>query len=294
MRVIHDSRTASGPPVRTGYGRRVGQEGTVQDNVPVVQSVDRAIAAIEILARDGWCGVTELATELDIHKSTVFRLLATLERRGIVEQHAQTQKYRLGFGLVRLAASVRTSLDLLGASRSACDRLALQTGETVNLAVLEGRELTNIHQVNLSSSRVSVDWLGSHTDLHCSSGGKVFLAHPPAEVIDEMLGEELPQHTPATITDRDVLAAELVAVRVDGYATTNEELERGLNAIGAPIFGPDGTVVATLSVSGPSYRLLPERMVEMAGATVAAANEISHRLGFLGAASPTDPVGVID
>ena len=96
---------------------------------PAVQSVDRALTILEILEREGWMGVTTLARELGIHKSTAFRLLATLEQRGIVEQHVETQKYRLGFALVRLASAVRAGLDLTRSARPVCEWLSEQTGE---------------------------------------------------------------------------------------------------------------------------------------------------------------------
>jgi DNA-binding IclR family transcriptional regulator len=260
----------------------------VVDDVPIVQSVDRAIATMEILAREGWAGVTEIARELNIHKSTVFRLLATLERRGVVEQHSETQKYRLGFAVVRFAGSVRSSLDLVRAARSVCDRLSRQTGETVNVAVLEDNDVVNIHQVNLSSSRVTVDWLGSHTPLHCTSSGKVFLAHLPLEQVDQLLARPLETYTPWTITDVDALREELLRVHEVGFATTCEELEEGLSAVAAPIRGPEGTVVGSVSVSGPAYRMEPERLQEVGATTAEAAAEIGRRLGFLG--DPRDEI----
>jgi IclR family transcriptional regulator, acetate operon repressor len=260
----------------------------VVDDVPIVQSVDRAVAAMEILAREGWAGVTEIARELDIHKSTVFRLLSTLERRGVVEQHSETQKYRLGFAVLRFASSVRSSLDLVRAARSVCDRLSRQTGETVNVAVLEDHDVVNIHQVNLSSSRVTVDWLGSHTPLHCTSSGKVLLAHLPLAQVDALLVTPLEAYTPATIVDVGDLREELLRVHEVGFATTREELEEGLSAVAAPIRGPDGNVVASVSVSGPSYRMEPDRLNEVGATAAEAAAEISRRLGFLG--DPRDVV----
>jgi DNA-binding IclR family transcriptional regulator len=254
----------------------------VVDEVPIVQSVDRAVAAMEILAREGWAGVTEISRELGIHKSTVFRLLATLERRGVVEQHSDTQKYRLGFAVLRFASSVRSSLDLVRVARPICDRLSRRTDETVNIAVLEDHDVVNIHQVNLSSSRVTVDWLGSHTPLHCTSSGKVFLAHLPPSVAEELLTGPLERYTPATIVDPAELCAQLVRVRDLGFASTLEELEEGLNAVAAPVRGPEGDVVASVSVSGPSYRMEPDRLQEVGATTVEAAAEIGRRLGFLG------------
>ena len=104
-----------------------------------VQSVDRAVAILEILARDGEAGVTEVARELDVHKSTASRLLAALDRRELVAQDTARGKFRLGVGIVRLAGAVSRKLDLVQESRPVCRALAQQVGETVNLAILSGR-----------------------------------------------------------------------------------------------------------------------------------------------------------
>jgi DNA-binding IclR family transcriptional regulator len=254
-------------------------DGTSQ----VVQSVDRAAAAMEILAREGWVGVTQLAGELDIHKSTVSRLLSTLERRGLVEQHDQTGKYRLGFAVVRLASAVRASLDLARAARPVLDQLSRETQETVNLAVLEDREVVNIDHVHRSENRISVDWLGSHTALHCTSSGKVFLAvADPRRLADLLDSEPLERFTPHTLTEPAAIRREIERTRARGFASTVEEFEEGLNSVAAAIRDASGDVVASVSVSGPSYRLTADRLDDVGRLVVAAADDISHRLGFLG------------
>lgn len=245
-----------------------------------VQSVDRALAILEILEREGWVGVTTVAGELAIHKSTAFRLLATLEQRGLVEQHVETQKYRLGFTLVRLAGAVRAGLDLTRSARPVCEWLSEHTGETVNLAVLEGGEVVNIDQVNLSTSVVSVDWLGRRTGLHVTSTGKIFLAFMPERVRDEHLRDGLTRSTPHTITDQRVLRRQLAEIRRRGWGATEQELELGLNAVAAPIHGADGSVLATVCVSGPVFRLTAERLPDVGRLALEAGQQISRRLGF--------------
>lgn len=252
---------------------------------PVVQSVDRALALMEILARDGWAGVTEAAGELGIHKSTAFRLLATLERRGIVEQHVETQKYRLGLAVTRLAGAVRSALDVTGASRPVCERLSRATDETVTVAVLEAGEVVYIDQVNLASSLVSVNWLGRRTALHTTASGKVLLANLAPAVREDLLSRPLEAVTPRTVVDPTVLRRQLETIRQDGYAVTLEELELGLNAVASPIRGPSGEAIATIAVSGPSYRVTPDQVDALGRETVRSAGEISRRLG-----SVTDPL----
>ena len=261
----------------------MSDDGGTAGTGPLVQSVDRAVVALEILAREGSAGVTEVAGELGIHKSTAYRLLATLEHRGVVEQHEGTQRYRLGFALVRLAGAARSSLDLVQAARPACEELSRTADATVNLAVLEAGEVVNIDHVNLSTSRVNVDWLGSHTALHCTSSGKVFLAFARDESRRRLLGAgPLARFTPQTVTDPVELGRELDLVIERGFAITTQELEEGLNSAAAPVRDLDGGVIAAVSLSGPSYRLTPERLRELGPVAVTTADEISRRLGFLG------------
>lgn len=248
----------------------------------LVQSVDRAVTVMEILAREGVARVSDIAHEIGTHKSTAFRLLATLERRGIVEQDPATQAYRLGFGLVGLASVVRGSRDLTEAARTACEALSRDADETVHLAVLESGDVVHVAEYKLSSQLVTVNWLGRHTAVHATSSGKVFLAHLPRRIQDEFLAGPLEQLTPGTITDPDGLRAQFETILRDGYASTEEELEEGLNAVAAPIRGHDGAVAACVSVSGPSYRLRHEDLSALGARTIEAAEEISRRLGFMG------------
>ncbi|HYT25343.1 MAG TPA: IclR family transcriptional regulator [Actinomycetota bacterium] len=245
-----------------------------------MQSVDRAVAAMEILARRGAARVTEVAGELGIHKSTAFRLLSTLEARGLVEQDGDRGRYRLGFGVVRLAGAATGRLELNQYSRPICERLAEQAGETVNLAVHDGDHAINVEQVMGSASVTSVNWVGQRTPLHATSSGKVFLAHLPAAELAALLARPLARFTANTIVDPPALSEQLDAIRADGFAYSVEELEIGLNAVAAPVRSFDGAVVAAVSVSGPAYRITPGRIAEFGGLVVAAGNAISRRIGF--------------
>lgn len=245
-----------------------------------VQSVDRAISVMEFLSRRGWSGVTEVANELNIHKSTAYRLLTTLRDRRLVEQDAATEKYRLGFGLVLLASTVRADLDILRCARPVCERLSEQTQETVTVAVLEGDDAVVIHQNISRSSALNVDWTGMHTPLHATAAGKVFLAYMPDDQRRRILRRPMECFTGNTIVDKAVLRDGLQAIRDKGYGHTVEELEGGLNAIGAPIRSADGAVVGTVSVSGPAFRLSPDSIPDMAEIIKGAAAEISRCLGF--------------
>jgi DNA-binding IclR family transcriptional regulator len=246
-----------------------------------VQSVDRAVTILELLARQGDTGVTEIAVELGVHKSTAFRLAAALELRGLVEQSGERGKYRLGLGLVRLAGAAIVRMDLTQQSRPVCERLAAEVAETINLAILDADAAVNIDQVLGPSAITTHNWVGQRTPLHATSSGKVLLAHLSAAAIDARLAAPLPRYTPGTITDGKALRRELAQARERGYASTVEELEEGLNAVAAPIFADNGQVVAAISVSGPSFRLTSGRIPAVAEAVRRAAADVSARLGHV-------------
>lgn len=245
-----------------------------------VQSVDRAVSVMEFLSRNGLSGLTEISNELQIHKSTVYRLLATLEYRGIVEQDTDTEKYRLGFGLAVMAGSVTADLDIVRHSRGICQRLSDDTEETVTLEVLEGSDAVIIHQSISSSSVLGADWSGSHTPLHCTASGKVLMAHMPSRRVGQLLRKPLESKTENTIVDPDKLREQFDEIRASGYGYTVEELEEGLNAVGAPIHASDGSVIGAVSLSGPAFRLPFDSLPDLGFRTADAGSEISRRFGF--------------
>jgi len=248
-----------------------------------VQSVDRAISVLEILAQRGEAGVSEVAAEIEVHKSTAFRLLGALEARGLVEQAGERGKYRLGFGIVRLAGAVTGRIDITQQGRPVCERLAEEIGETVNIAVMQEQYAINLYQVRGPGAVTAHNWVGQLTPLHATSSGKILLAHLSAKERATLLtAAGMKKVTPHTITAKTKLENNLVAARERGYAFTLEELEIGLHAMAAPVRNRDGEVIAALSASGPSYRFTEERLHEMSPVLVKGAAEISHRMGFLG------------
>lgn len=253
----------------------------------VIRSVDRAVAILDLLAREGWSAGAEVARELHVHRSTALRLLATLDRHGLVERDLRTSKYRLGRRLVQLASSVRGEVDLRQTARPVCESLARALGETVTLDVLDEGEIVPIEQASGSTSVMSVNWLGTRSPVHCTASGKAILAFGPEAVRAEVLGGVLDARTPRTIVDRNALGAQLALARDEGFATTFEELEVGLNAVAAPVRGAGGEVVGAIDVSGPAHRIDPSAMPELVSRTIEAAGELSRRLGYRREPSPS-------
>ncbi|MGW6735357.1 IclR family transcriptional regulator [Streptomyces sp. NPDC055013] len=245
-----------------------------------VQSVDRAVSVLEILAQRGEAGVSEVAAEIEVHKSTAFRLLGALESRGLVEQTAERGKYRLSFGIVRLAGAVTSRLDITQQGRPVCERLSEEIGETVNIAVLQEHYAVNLYQVRGPGAVGAHNWVGRLTPVHATSSGKILLAHRPAKERAAVLAASgMQKMTPHTLTAKTKLEKNLAETRERGYAVTLEELEIGLHAVAAPIRSREGDVVAALSASGPAYRLTEARIHELAPVLMRGADEISHRMG---------------
>ena len=251
---------------------------------PAVQSVDRAITVLEILARRGDAGVTEIAVELGVHKSTAFRLVSVLEARGLVDQNSDRGKYRLGLGVLRLAGATAARFDVTQQARPVIEALARDLDETINIAILSGHDALYLDQVAGSSALQLHNWVGRRIPLHCTSNGKALIAHLPEWQQRELLVEPLTRFTEATVTDVDDVLAELAQVREDGYATAFEEFELGLVAVASPIRDLSGNVVASMSASGPVFRLPRGRLPELGAAVRAAAGEVSRLLG--GGAGP--------
>lgn len=154
-----------------------------------VQSVDRAVTILDLLADAGELGVTELARRLDVHKSTASRLVAALERWDLVEQIDGRGKYRLGVGLLRLAGTAVAGLDVVEQARPVCRRLAAETGLTVNLAVLSDQQALYLDQVAGTSALQSYNWVGQRIPLHATSNGKVLLSGVDRHTARALAGE---------------------------------------------------------------------------------------------------------
>ncbi|RNL59228.1 IclR family transcriptional regulator [Arthrobacter oryzae] len=246
-----------------------------------VQSVDRALQILEILARDGDAGASEIAEEMGVHKSTVSRLVGSLVGGELVRQNSERGKYQLGFGVLRLASSIPGRLSVVREASDILERLAAEYKETVNLAVLRSNYAVNVDQAMGPSSLATYDWVGSLTPLHATSSGKVLLAALPVDERDQLLKKVgLPARTPRTVTNRAELEKQLLEVSRQGYAVVHEELEIGLTAVAVPIYNHLGNVIAAMSISGPAFRFTPEDDPGLIKGLCEAGLTISARMGF--------------
>lgn len=218
--------------------------------------------------------LTEVAAAAGIPKSTASRLMSALERRGLVEQVGERGRLRPGPAILRVAERGLLERNLVEVARPTLESLAQHSGETINLAVPGPFGVEHIAQVDSRHFLGAGQWVGRAVDYHCTANGKVFLAYDRAP-----LPEALPARTPATITDPDRLRAELESIRAHGLATAVDELEPGLAAVAVPVRGAHGDVIAAVSVTGPTLRMSPERIVELRGPLIAEAAQLAARLG---------------
>jgi DNA-binding IclR family transcriptional regulator len=256
-----------------------------------IQTVTNALKLLEAFHDEEELGVTELSCRLDLHKNNVFRLLATLEMQGYIEQSARSDRYRLGTGCLQLGQAFFRSRVLLRRARPLLEEMAGRSGESSHLAVM--RDFDVIHLDGVASNQLVATGLriGQCLPLHCTALGKVLLGCSPETVHEEydrtrVADCPLASLTPATIVDSQKLFDQIRSAAVQGYALDLEECEPGLTCAAAPVFGGEGDVMAAVSVSGPAFRMGEERLLgEVVPLVIDAAARLSRELGF---ASPAN------
>lgn len=234
-----------------------------------VQSIDRAFSVLRSLA-SGPAGVTDIADRVGLPKSTVSRLLSTLEELGAVEQVAAGGEYRIGFAMIELAAAARPGRSLVSIARPHLVELGRRTGEAVGISIPDGDDMIYLDQITPDGELQVRDWTGHRIPMHAVPSGHVVLAND-ATLAARIAAGSLRRFTEHTIVDRAGLLARLDLVRSDGYAWALEEFAIGMNSVAAAIRNVDGTVIAALHVYGPASRFPGDRDRTELGALVRAA-----------------------
>jgi DNA-binding IclR family transcriptional regulator len=248
---------------------------------PGTQAVQRAVRLLKaVSAARPERGLTELARAVGLNKTTAYRLLTALESEGLVERGPAAEGYRPGPELVALGSRALGAAELRFAARTELDALAQATLETATLEVLVGRDALILDEAVGRHVVGSLPSIGTRWPAHATSTGKVLLAFLPDEDRGARTAAPLARVTARTIAAPGALRRELLRVRERGYATSAEELEPGFVAVAAPVRGPDGRVVAAMSVGGPKARLTSERTAEIARQLPAAVARVSQRLGY--------------
>ena len=247
----------------------------------VIASLDRGLRILEMLAATAEpLGLTEAARELDVDKSTAYRLLTTLQGREFVEQ-LDTKKYRLGLKCIELGYVAQEALDVRQHARPVLEELAADIGQTIHLAVLSGDEASYVDRVYGNSVITIMTTMGKRAPAHCTATGKAIFAHLPPERLSALYPDgRLEKCTEKTITDLEQLHAHLKLVKEQGYAVDDEERYAGVCCLAVPIFDHSRQVAGAIGVSGPSSQMCPERIAELKGIVMQSGARVSEALGY--------------
>ncbi len=253
-----------------------------------IQTVSNALRLLEAFREEGELGVSELSRTLDLHKNNVFRLLATLEERGYIEQSSSSERYRLGVRCLELGRSFARGRTLISSARPVLEALARTTGESAHVGVLRGFEVVHLDGESPRHLVASTSRVGMRLPVHCTALGKVLLACGDDSRLQEfdrevVAAEGLQARTKHTIGDREKFVEELRGVAVQGFAFDIEECEIGLFCVAAPVMDDSARVIGALSVSAPAHRVDEEALRgAMCTEVIDAANRVSQIMGHPG------------
>lgn len=219
--------------------------------------------------------LTEIAEKTELAKSTVTRLLTTLEWNSFIEKDPKTLRYKLGKQLILLGENAGRSFQLEEQAEMVMHALHRQTKETVHLYVPEGKHRVCIKQLESPYSVKHIVRLGEKQNLSMGASGKVFLAYQSSEFVDQIINEEKPRK------EKRILMEELDVIRKEKFSESTDENEKGISAVASPIFNSEGKVVASISISGPSNRFIPSERPEVKELLTQATREVSNKLGFV-------------
>lgn len=241
-----------------------------------IRAVERALDVLLCFSRQTpELSMTQIAEQVDMHKSTVHRLLATLERKRFVQRNPETGLYRPGIRLLQMAYLTLENNDLRQLAKPFLLRLCEQYRETVDLAVLDGTDVIFLDVVE-SPQRVKLAAaIGQRLPTFCTASGKAMLAYMPDETALRILERGMTQYTPWTLRSLDAVQENLHLTRKQGYAISEQEYEEGINAVSAPILDSSDMPIAAIAIAGPAYRLTRERMTEIGPYLLTTVHDIS-------------------
>lgn len=223
----------------------------------IIQSIDRALQVLELfsLEKPEW-GVTEISKALNIYKSNVHNVLTTLAERGFVIKDSKTDKYKLGIKFFELGSVVIKNMDLRKIAHPHIEELSKEFNETVHLGVLDKGRVVSIEREESDKGLCSHIEIGKRTHLHCTAVGKAIMAYLSEDEINLIIREKgLEKFTGNTITIKKDLENEFKKIREQGYAVDNMEHEEGVRCVAGPIRDYTGKVIASMSISGPAFRI---------------------------------------
>jgi len=238
--------------------------------------------AVEILrgfsTHDAEQGISEIARRIGLHKSSVSRLVSTLEQDRLIERDPDTRRVRLGVGLIGLAAPLLANVKVVEVARPYLVQLARDAGETISLSVWDGVGAVSLEQALGGKAIAHYAPPGRHNPAHCTASGKLLLAHAPAAEFDRIVAGDLKRYTARTICDSARLSAEIRAIRTRAYALNTGEFALDVGAVAAPVRSAAGNVIAAITATVPMYRFDVARRPELISLVTQCAKLLSTRL----------------
>jgi DNA-binding IclR family transcriptional regulator len=246
-----------------------------------LQVMDRALAILDVLgSAETDSSLPELCIALNLHKSTLHRLMMVLESHRLVDKNPETGRYRLGLKLFELGSKAIASLDLRELALPHLTRVQHETEETVNFAVMDKGEVLYIAKIEPQRNLRIAAHVGHRFPAYCTSLGKAMLAELPEAEVDAILaGCEMKARTPNTITSPLILKEELRMIHSRGYSIDDEENDEGARCVGVAVRNQRGSPVAAMSVSGPASRVTKSKVPEIAEVLIRSARDLSRELG---------------
>ena len=247
-----------------------------------VQALDRAFAVLDLLGEsDTPLGLAQVASSLQLHKSTAHRFLMVLERHHMVERTGNG-KFRLGLRLFDFDNRAIEQYDLRDRALPHLRRLVTETEETAHLCILEQAHVIYLDKIEPARSVRMITRIGASNPVHCTSVGKAILAFLPEERIAEVIRRtRFERFTHRTIATPEALRVEIDKTRRRGYAVDDEELEEGLRCIAVPVLDAQKQPVAAVSISGPSFRVTAQKLPAIANHLLQCVRGISSDMGFI-------------
>ncbi len=250
--------------------------------MPIIQSVDRALLMMNLFnEHQSELKITEIASMMSMHKSTVHSLLKTLQMHGYIDQNSESGKYKLGLKLIERSQLLLSSIDIRSVSRRHLEMLSHSTGQTTHLVVLSGNEGVYIDKVEGEKAAIRYSRIGKRVSLHSSAAGKALIAFKKSEEVNSLLeGYVFDRKTQHTILSLNSILIELEHIKKQGYAMDNEENEQGVRCAAVPLYNHHGEVVASMSISTMITQVDDNEMVRLTQLLQIEANKISDSLGY--------------
>ncbi|MGF6376322.1 IclR family KDG regulon transcriptional repressor [Clostridiales Family XIII bacterium PM5-7] len=247
-----------------------------------VQSIERALDIIEAVATEQkGLGLTEISGKVDLHKSTAYRIISTMVKRGYLDKTTDNN-YKIGLKLIEAVSCYINSLELQTEARPFVAQITAKLGLTSHLGILDGDKVVYIEKMDVVSTVRMYSQIGLRMHAYCSSLGKCLLSNYSKDEIDTIMKDcGFIKFTPNTISSLDQLHQEIAKVRKQAWAMDDEEYEIGHRCIGAPIYDYRGDIIAAISASGDKHVLTDDRIEEVAEYVKMTALEISKDMGYV-------------